>query len=622
VCVSLVLLGAARSRTGSLERSVENGGDWYARSPGWYTARGLYPTEHAPDGSAFAWAGGRVRLQIPRLDRDVKYTLGLRVRSGRSSADPPAVLRVVVDGLDAAAATVGPEWEEIAIPLPIAKQPGAVVLIDAQQTFTPGPQDPRGLAFMIDRLVLTPRDSKAIPLPTGVLVHVALFAAGVALAALICGFPAWLSSVTGTAAGLAATWLVLLDSAFLGQYSAALPALAAIIVAWAAPVSLVSRRAAQPMRWAWPAAAFIAGVVTVLRLAVFLHPAAPVSDAMFHVHRAQAVRAGEYIFTSVTPRPFYEFPYPVGLYVAAQPFWEQAGDRVFLLRVIALVADALVALALFSVVAARWTSPRTGLVAAGIALSVPVVVHGVSTANLTNIFAQSCFSLGILWIAWRLPSGATTLSVAGAVGLLSAAFLSHFSTAVIGAPAAVLVAVACALARDPREARAWRWVTLSVLLALSLSYVVYYSHFHEVYARTLSRVGTEGADTSFVATVAEHSESKAVTMMRFLVVTYGWGALLLAVAGAAAAVKRGWREGWTLVLAALAVTVASFLVLGALTPIEMRATLAAHPVVASLAALGAGWLWHSNQLVLRAIAVAGLGWTLWAGIAALKAALV
>ena len=188
--------------------------------------------------------------------------------------------------------------------------------------------------------------------------------------------------------------------------------------------------------------------------------------------------------------------------------------------------------------------------------------------------------------------------------LLSAAFLSHFSTAVIGVPAAGLAAVAVALAREPRERAAWRWVALSVVLALAISYVVYYSHFHEVYARTLSRVGTERASTSLVATLSEHSENKAITTLRFLASNYGWPALALSAAGLVAALGRGWRDGWSLVLLALSTTVAAFLALGAFTPIEMRASLAAQPLVAAFAALGCAWLWQSGRSWLKALVVA------------------
>jgi hypothetical protein len=111
-------------------------------------------------------------------------------------------------------------------------------------------------------------------------------------------------------------------------------------------------------------------------------------------------------------------------------------------------------------------------------------------------------------------------------------------------------------------------------------------------------------------------------MVRFLVLNYGWAALALALAGAVAAIRRGWREGWTLVVMALGLVVLMFLALGALTPVELRANLAAQPVVASLAALGTTWLWGTKRLVLRVVAVAALAWTVWLGIAALRAVLI
>jgi hypothetical protein len=617
-CSAFVLAVAARSREGAIVRSVENGGDWYARSPAWYVTRGIYGTEHAPDGAPFAWTSARARISIPGLERGDRYRVGLRARSGRGANDPPAIVRALVDGLDAAVFTVGPEWQDYEVPVPAGKRDGVVVLLETQETFTPGQQDPRALAFMIDRLTLTPVDGASVPVPRVVLLHLALFAGAIALAAAVCAFPAWLACATGTAAGAAGAWLVLFDSAFLGRYSERLDAPSLAVLAVAIVARAVTRLAPPSARPAWRAVIMLALFATTLRFAVFLHPAAPVSDGMFHVHRAQAVRGGNYLFTSVTPRPFYEFPYPVGLYVAAQPLWDRVDDRLILLRGLTLVTDALVALALFAVVAGRWKSTPTGIVAAALALAVPVVVQGVSTANLTNVFAQSCFTLAILWIGGHLGSAHSVRAAAGAVALLTAAYLSHFSTAVIGTPAVLAIAAAAALARDDGSARAWRWIAISAALAAVLSYVIYYSHFHAVYARTLAKIGSEGTATSLVATLAEHSESKPVTMLRFLVLNYGWAALALALGGGVVAVRRNARDGWTLILIALGLTVAAFLALGAFTPVEMRANLAAHPVIAALAAAAVTRLWVSGRLALRVAAVAGVAATVWLGIAALK----
>ena len=620
IVAAAALAAAAVAGGGALVRSVENGGDWYARSPGWYTTRGVYPTEHAPDNAPFAWAGGRVRLQVPQLDRADAYRLRMRARSGRAAHEPDAVLRVLVDGIDAAIVRVGAGWQTFEVSIPTARQTGVAVVIEAESTFTPGPQDPRRLAFMFDRLELHPASGR-IAVGTRTYAQVAVFAGASALAVILCGLPAWMAFAAGAAAGVAAAALVRFDAAYLGGYGAVLVPLAIAIVVLGGLGAIGHRLAPVNVRRAAAAAVVLAAVVAVVKLAVFLHPAAPTSDGMFHVHRAQAVRGGEYLFTSVTPRPFYEFPYPIGLYVAAQPFWTHVDDRVALLRGLAIAADGLVAIAVFAAAAARTGSPVTAVAAAALALAVPVVEQSISTANLTNAFAQSLFSLAALWMGWQLRSPQRALAAAIAALLLAAAYLSHFSTAVIGIPAAAAMAGATAFARDPCDARAWRRLALAVAAALVLSYALYYAHFHDVYARTLSRVGSEGAANSFVATLAEHSESKAVTLGRFVLVNYGAGALLLAAIGAWAALRRDWRDGWTLQLSAFASVVLLFLVLGAFTPIEMRAPLAAHPLVAVFAAFGLTALWDTRRLPLRIAAVVCVLLAVWTGAASLAAVL-
>jgi hypothetical protein len=616
---ALILAVAVRSRPDVLARSVENGGDWYARTPAWFTSRGLYPTEHTPDGAPFAWASGRVRLLIPQLDRGAARELRLRVRSGRDDRSPPASIRVAVDGVEAPPATVGSQWQEIGVLVPAARGRGATITLDTQDTFVPGPNDPRALAFIVDRLTLDARGEKLTP-SAGTLIAVAVFAAGVALAVACCLLPAWIACAAGIAAGAAATLLVVCDAAFLGAYPSRLTPLAVGVVASAALASLAASRASPEMQSGWRAAAVIAIAGTAIKLAVFLHPNSPIGDGMFHVHRAQAVRAGQYIFTSITPRPFYEFPYPVGLYLAAQPFWDAVPDRVMLLRGITLVTDALVALALFAAAGVRWGA-AAGVIVTAVAIAVPVVTQSVSTANLTNVFGQSCFSLSVAWIGCHLSGRRASVGAVGSVVLLSAAYLSHFSTAAIGIPAAIAIAVAVAGARDPAESRQWKWIAATVAVAMVLSYAIYYSRFHEVYARTWSRVGQEGADTSFVATLAEHSENKAVTLSRFLLANYGWGALLLAAVGAFTAIRRDWRDGWTLVLAAVGVVCGAFLLLGALTPIEMRANLAVHPVLVCFAALGCSGLWATGRIGLRAVAMVAMAAIVWHGAGALRAVL-
>src|SRR4029077_16005995 len=107
------------------------------------------------------------------------------------------------------------------------------------------------------------------------------------------------------------------------------------------------RHRARTEPWGWPAAAGLLLAGTGIKLAVTLHPQMRVGDGIFHVHRAQLVEAGRYFFTSTTPAPYFEFPYAIGLYVAAMPVWSWLPadlDRLALLRVIAATADLAVGL--------------------------------------------------------------------------------------------------------------------------------------------------------------------------------------------------------------------------------------------------------------------------------------
>ena len=180
------------------------------------------------------------------------------------------------------------------MPLPPARSRGVSVAIDAQQTFTPGPQDPRALGFMIDRRrarshgwrrARRPRSTRCWPPP--------LFAGAVALAAVLCGTPLWMACRGRPRGRRRRDGLLLFDAAFLGSFGARLiwPAIAIAIAAAAAAIAGAAGGAGTETRLAHRRASSSI-CVTAIKLAVFLHPAAPIGDGMFHVHRAQAVRAG------------------------------------------------------------------------------------------------------------------------------------------------------------------------------------------------------------------------------------------------------------------------------------------------------------------------------------------
>jgi hypothetical protein len=320
------------------------------------------------------------------------------------------------------------------------------------------------------------------------------------------------------------------------------------------------------------------------------------------VHRAELVQRGSYFFTSVTPRPFFEFPYAPGLYVAASPLWASfptQPEHVMLLRTIGLVVDALAALAIFAAVRRYW-GVGAAVVAAAVFQLVPIGLHTFCTANLTNAFSQSLFAAALMLWVWSLSRPWALAASSLFAALLAAAFLSHFSTLSTGVPIVLAAGLALLGARGPERSR-WTWTLAALAVALAVSYAIYYSHFHEVYAKTLERVlAREGAEASrsMVAPVS-------VKLGRFVhavrVEYFGLPLLAGALAGVAVALMRRSRDPLTLLVCGWGLVVAAFLALGVFTPIEMRAALAGQPVVAALLGLGAAALWR-NPLVGRPVA--------------------
>ena len=168
--------------------------------------------------------------------------------------------------------------------------------------------------------------------------------------AACCGFTAGRTLGVGlVAAGLHA-WLLALDAAFLGEFVHRLLRIAIGAGVLGAMVGVLRWRL-PPSTWApeWPIAAGLSIALGGLKLAFFSHGAATIGDAVFQVHRAHYVLSGNYFFTSITPRPFFEFPYAIALYVTAMPFWSWfQGElaHVLLLRGLCIAADGLLGIAM------------------------------------------------------------------------------------------------------------------------------------------------------------------------------------------------------------------------------------------------------------------------------------
>jgi hypothetical protein len=493
--------------------------------------------------------------------------------------------------------------QNVAVDLPSRAAPGAVVVLDLSNTFVPGPHDKRSLGVVIDDVGLTPVSGHFRP--SGYV----MARAGLAILAciaglLLCGLRSRLAVVVSAAVAVGFTWLLLQDGAFIGTYVDRLPNIGFGVALTGAVIAAT--------RWRWPnigelpewsIAAGLVLAATAVELALFAHPLATVGDGIFQVHRAALVHSGTYFFTSVTPKPFFEFPYPVALYVTAQPFWHffpTELDLVRLLRGLSVGADALVGVGLYAAARRQWNDRRTALLCAVLWPFARAPLQALSNANLTNAFGQAIFGVAMGAIAWNAAGRRTSVTaLVAAAGFLVVAFLSHFGTVSVGVPIFCAVGVLLVAAGQAHVRRSGVWVLVVVLAAAAVSYGIYYSHFNPIYRATLARVVSREAEAPARSKVVA---PPAVKLQRWIDGTSddyglpGLPVLAAAAGGLFLLLKRRLREGFTLVLSAWVLAWACLTALEIFTPIEMRVTLAAAPVFVCLGAYALGALAGRSRL--------------------------
>jgi hypothetical protein len=397
-----------------------------------------------------------------------------------------------------------------------------------------------------------------------------------------------LSFGLGLGAGGWLGFLLAFDGAFLGAYPERLAFIGTCTAALGA-LCTAGTRASTDERWGLRAATGVLVALTACKLALFVHPMAAVGDSIFHVHRAQVVQRGEYFFTSITPRPFFEFPYPPGLYVAVGPLWNAFhGDmeHVWLLRSAVLAAEAVLAIAVYVVVFANWRNRLAAFFASALMLLLPVALYTICTSNLTNAFGQTMFGIGIaMLLCVHATSRRSWILIASGAAFVCAGFLSHFSTFSVGVPIMLASAASAWLGGLGPARRTAIALTVALFVATTTSVAVYYAHFVPVYKQTVERVlAREGAapDRSMVAPPSVKANRVVTTVW----MEFGAAALFGAAAAGILLMRARARDPLTLALVGWAGVVLGFWLLAVLTAIEMRASLAAQPLVAMLAGLG------------------------------------
>jgi hypothetical protein len=586
---------------------------------------GLYLTERDPaSGLTFAWTGEVLTIRLPGLDRHVPWHLEARARASRPDPTANPELAIFADGSHIVTVPTSSDFADIQLAIPARPDRlGLTISMRSSKTMVPGPHDPRALGVMVDWIRIRP-EGIVMP-PRKALAAAAVVPAIAALALALLGATA--VSAAAAATGIGALLACVLARGF-GPYSD-YPVTVGNLAAWVWGVTLVVGLIALAVRRRpfSSRALFVAGfsaAAALLKLAVLLHPDMPVGDAMFHAHRFHDVLSGKLYFTSIAPGN-YSFPYAPGLYVLALPFADlvrRGAADMALLRAIVVAVDAAAALLLYLALAraARWQTDavririlRTAAVCAVVFYHlVPLDYRIVTVGNLTNAFAQSMATLALALIV-GLARDRRASRLCGLLTLtLAAAFLSHTGTFAIAAAATAAIAGLFLWRGDARVRASGVAIALALAIAVVAAIVLYYAHFMETYRTEWARISVETA-TAAPDAGGRGIGARLAAVPRNLHIYLGTPVLILAAIGAAAARQRDGANALWLSVAGWLVACAGFLVLGILTPVDMRHYLAAIPGLAIAAGAGAAAWWYAGGR-RRLIAAALVMWIIAMGL--------
>lgn len=566
---------------------------------------GLYPAELTSDGLSFAWSGASFSLRLPALDRAIGWRVTARIAGSRADGTTPE-LHAAVDGRPVLRERLpATGFVDTAVDIAAAPEAGRGAIVDFQvvPTFVPGGDDTRALGVQVDWIELRPGGRPWWHGDAG------------ALAAL-----AALGAVTGALTGaLALSWragagLVLAGGVAIGvlgvhdlgslmertTWPAMTAGLASAGLAWLCLRRSAAGRVVVVLTW----------LSAALEMFALGHPSMKIGDALFHAHRFQEVLAGQWLFTSITPGE-YRFPYAVGLYVAAAPLaaWAPTAlDKMLLLRLVVVVANAASAALLFRIVTFWRPQPLAGVASVVAFHLLPLGFDVITTGNLTNAFGQS-LAIGALALASAPRLGPGLAAALSAVA--AASFLSHASTLVMLGSQLAVLGVLLTVSHQPARRRAGQLMLGATVVAGLAALVLYYRHFLDVYREAWTRV-MEETGRATAAAGGRTPWTRLVETPERLLAYYGLPILGFAIAGA---IRLGGRsvpgdDRLRATAATWALVCLGFLAVGIVTPMDFRHALAALPALAILAGLAWAEAWSAGGM-LRGVAVAGAAWAGW-----------
>jgi hypothetical protein len=269
-----------------------------------------------------------------------------------------------------------------------------------------------------------------------------------------------------------------------------------------------------------------------------------------------------------------------------------------LLRIVCTSADAVAGLLLYPLVVRNWGNRLAAAMAVAIYHLMPLNFGVLATGNMTNSFSQSAAVAALVAMAWPVdaprgrPVGRQWTAASVLLVMLLAGFLSHTGTLATLFASAVFIALLY-LWRGGADLRRFGAIVGAVTLAAAaIAVVVYYAHFMETYRTEFTRIGHETASAARDAggrTVGDRLRSVPYSVGMYI----GAPVLLFAFVGAMEMSRRT-ADRLVLALAGWILACLCFLVIGIMTPVDMRYYLAALPAMAIAAGYGAAWAWSDG----------------------------
>jgi len=349
----------------------------------------------------------------------------------------------------------------------------------------------------------------------------------------------------------------------------------------------------------------------LVKLGAMSYPLWLSSDALFQANRSSEYAGGNWYPTSVTQHddPF-RIPYPVSLFVLAEPVARLGVDRVAALEWVVVLFEVLAGGALVWVGLRWFDDRRAGILSAVLFHVIPIGILSLSAGNFTNIFAVSSLTLGFACVLWTDRGGGKP-AVVGASVLSLLSVTAHFGSLIEGAILWPAWAVAlwwlvppCRLGSD-RGALA-KGIAVSLVVS-GLYYAGYASLVAEQWQRALGGGGGEGASIG----------EKLALNTSLLGEQIGWVVLAAAAGSAVTLLRVGWFA--SALHGTVTVWIAAtgmFFLLDMLSSLQIRYWYQALPLFALLAgsyvsrAFDRGWLG-------KIAAVLAMAYISWSGASAL-----